>query len=319
MVIYLYRLIIALILLLLSSCIDDPVSSTISDNFISSITKTEDFLYLTTSDGRIIQSEDGRNWTTLPISNSLVLLSIDANSSGKIVAVGNNGVVFTSSDNGNSWNKRASGVFSFLSDVVIYNDSTYYAGGNSGNFIKTTDYGETWETITTPFSTQISSLVIQNENIYIGLRKKSMDSLLLYKYDITLDTVVKVEVELNYLVSTMSAIEDEIYIADYSGVSRLSESNGLGTLETIYNNSDEAFIIQKILKENSGLVLTGFQGFNLGQVVTGVPSNIKIKKFEESVYFNTGIIFDNKLIVGGGDEFEIAIRENNNWEIIKLK
>lgn len=319
MVIYLYRLIIALILLLLSSCIDDPISSTISDNFISSITKTNDFLYITTSDGRIIKSEDGRDWTTLPINNSLVLLDIEANSNGMIVAVGNNGLIFTSSDNGNSWNKRSSGVFSFLSDVVIYNDSTYFAGGNSGNFIKTTDYGDTWETITTPFNTQISSLAINGENIYIGLRKKSIDSLLLYKYDIALETIVKIGVELNHLVSTVSVIEEEVYIADYSGVSRLSENNGLVTLETIYSNSEIAFIIQKILKDGDDLALVGFQGFNLGQVVTGVPNNIEIKKFEESIYFNTGIIFDNKLIVGGGDELEIAIRENNNWEIIKLK
>lgn len=318
MVIYLYRIIIALILLLLSSCIDDPIGSTISDDFISSITMSEGALFISTSDGRILTSTDGSSWEALSISNSLILLDIQAKS-GNIVAVGDNGVLFTSPNNGESWNKRASGVFSFLSDVVVFNDSTYFVGGNSGNFIKTTDYGETWETITTPFSTQISALALKNETIYIGLRKKSQDSLFIYKYDIAIDTVVKVEVELNSLISTISNIDDEIYIADYNGVNRLTESNGIGTLESIYSNSEEAFIIQKILKDTDGLVLIGYEGFNIGKVISGVPNNTKIKNFEESIYFNTGIIFNNKLIVGGGDENEIAIRENNNWEIIKLK
>jgi len=319
MVIYLYRLIFALILLLLSSCIDDPISSIISDNFISSITKSDNALFITTSDGRILTSVDGKNWDAIPINNSLLLLEIESNENGYIAAVGNSGVVFTSSNNGTSWNKRSSGVFSFLSDVVIYNDSTYFAGGNSGNLIKTTDFGETWEAIITPFSTQITSLTIKDNDLFIGLREKSIDSLFLYKYEINNELMLGIDIEINSFVSSITTINNELYFADYDGFHQLIDNSGAYSKNTIYSNSNEVFIIQEILRDDSGFVLAGYEGFNLGKVLTEVPNNNKVKIFNESIYFNTGILFDNKLIVCGGDEYEIAIRESNNWEIIKLK
>lgn len=319
MVIYLYRLLVALILLLLSSCIDDPISSTISDNYIASITKSDEFLFLTRSDGRVMKSVDGREWTSLPLNNNLILLDIESTNSGYVIAVGDNGVIQTSTDNGSSWNRRSSGIFTFLKDVVIYNDSTYFAGGNSGTLIKTSNYGETWEKILVPFTSQITSLALKNNELFIGLRKKSQDSLLLYKYNIDVDTVTAVDLNFDSFITAMSNVEGEIYIADYSTLNRLSDNGESYTSETVYSNSESIFIAQKIFSDADGIAIAGYEGFNLGKVITGIPNNPSVKNFTESIYFNTGIMFENKLIVAGGDEFEIAIRENNNWDIIKLK
>ena len=317
MVIYLYRIIVLLTLALLTSCIEDPIKTSIDDNYISSIAKSDAYLFATASNGQIFRSSDGEDWNSLVLNNSILLLDIEATPDGRVIACGENGVIFVSTNNGENWSKKATGVSSFLKDVVIYNDSTYYAGGRSGTLIRSTDFGVTWVTIPTPFSTQISKLSLINNKIYIGLRTNTEGSSLLYEYSIDADTITSIDIVISSFISDIAEINGEIYFTDYSGCYKLIENAGYSK-ELVYNTNN-GFIAQKILGYSNELVLVGYSGFNLGKVVTGIPSNPQIKEFEESIYFNSGIIFSNKLIACGGDEFELAVLQNSNWNIIKLK
>ncbi|MER3328914.1 MAG: hypothetical protein RIF34_04990, partial [Candidatus Kapaibacterium sp.] len=218
---------------------------------------------------------------------------------------------------GENWIKKATGVTSFLKDVLIYDDSTYFAGGRSGTFIKSIDSGETWTTVPTPFSTQISKLSLIKNKIYIGLRNNTEGSPFLFKYNIEADTLTSIDIEINSFITDIAEINGEIYFTDYSGCYKLLE-NGDYTKELVYSTSN-GFITQKILDYGGGIALIGYKGFNLGKVITGIPNSPQIKEFNESIYFNSGIIYSNKLIACGGDEFEIAVFQNSNWNIIKLK
>ncbi|MFA7326769.1 MAG: hypothetical protein WC121_08910 [Candidatus Kapaibacterium sp.] len=317
MVIYLYRIIVLLILALLTSCIEDPVKTSIDDNYISSIAKSDSYLFASASNGQIFRSSDGEDWNPLVLNNSILLLDIESTPNGRIIASGENGVIFISTNNGENWSKKATGVSSFLKDILIYDDSTYYAGGRSGTLIKTTDFGETWVTIPTPFSTQISKLSLINNEIYIGLRTNTDNSPLFYKYEINTDTIISIDIEVSSFITDIAEIDGEIYFTDYSGCYKLLENAGYSK-ELVYSTNN-GFIAQKILNYANEIALVGYSGFNLGKVITGIPGNPQTKEFEESIYFNSGIVFSNKLIVCGGDEFELAVLQNSNWKIIKLK
>ncbi|PKL78101.1 MAG: hypothetical protein CVV25_12730 [Ignavibacteriae bacterium HGW-Ignavibacteriae-4] len=317
MVIYLYRILVFIILALLTSCIEDPVKTSIDDNYISSIAKSDSYLFASASNGQIFRSSDGEGWYSLVINNSILLLDIESTPNGRIIASGENGVILISTNNGENWSKKATGVSSFLKDVLIYNDSTYYAGGRSGTLIKTTDFGETWELISTPFSTQISKLSLINNEIYIGLRTSIKNSPLLYKYEINTDTIISIDIEFSSFITDITEINGEVYLTDYSGCYKLIENAGYS--KELVHSTNNGFIAQKILSYNNEIALVGYSGFNLGKIITGIPSNPQVKEFEESIYFNSGIVFSNKLIAGGGDEFELAVLQNSNWKIIKLK
>lgn len=317
MVIYLYRIVVLLILALLTSCIEDPVKTSIDDNYISSIAQSDAYLFASASNGQIFRSSDGEDWNPLAFSNSILLLDIEATPSGTIIASGESGGIFISTNNGENWSRKATGVSSFLKDVVIYDDSTYFAGGRSGTLIKSINSGETWTTIPTPFSSQISKLSLINNKIYIGLRSNTEGFPLLYDYSIDADTVTSIDIEISSFINDIAEINGEIYFTDYSGCYKLIENNGYSK-ELVYS-TNSGFIAQKILNYSNELALVGYSGFNLGRIITGIPSNSQIKEFEESIYFNSGIIFSNKLIACGGDEFEIALLQNSNWNIIKLK
>jgi photosystem II stability/assembly factor-like uncharacterized protein len=59
-------------------------------------------------------------------------------------AVGDSGKVYKSSDNGNTWEQKQSGITSKLNSVCVITSSIAIAVGNNGIIIKTTDAGNSW-------------------------------------------------------------------------------------------------------------------------------------------------------------------------------
>jgi hypothetical protein len=298
--------------------LDDPVKSSIEDYYLSSLTKNNNYLFAAASDGRVFRSSDGLSWAGLPIDNSVVLLDVQASTEGEVYACGERGVVFASSDNGESWSKKSTGVSAYLKKLIIYQDSIIFAGGSQGTLIKSTDRGESWLQLETPFSTSIADLALKDNQIYIGLRS-NVSPTLIYKYDIAKDTVYSVDVEANSLISDISVIDEKLYFSDYNGTYELVESGQNAIKQDIHINSDNNFINQETLKYDGKTTLIGYYGFNLGEVIFDPQGSISIKDFEESIYFNSGIVFGNKLVLCGGDEMEIAVYQDSKWSIIKLK
>ena len=68
------------------------------------------------------------------------------------IAVGGNGLIATTNDGGETWQRRVSGTFNDIISVKYFNDEFLYAAGSWGTFLKSLDGGETWEMVNTGFS-----------------------------------------------------------------------------------------------------------------------------------------------------------------------
>ncbi|MBN2830461.1 MAG: lamin tail domain-containing protein [Candidatus Cloacimonetes bacterium] len=110
---------------------------------------SEDGVILITSDG-------GVNWTPAPQVNALVagedFEGIVYHSDGKIWAVGRNGNIVYSTDNGQNWVLQTSGVTDWLYGISMNNSGTGFVALNNGSpdqakVLKTTDFGANWQVV----------------------------------------------------------------------------------------------------------------------------------------------------------------------------
>ena len=83
---------------------------------------------------------------TTPPSTTTKYYDLDAITFGNntFVAVGESGVVRTSSDNGATWDKVTPGKNIQLNEIA-YGNSTFVAVGKSGTHLYSTDNGATWD------------------------------------------------------------------------------------------------------------------------------------------------------------------------------
>lgn len=92
-------------------------------------------------------SDDGTHWTpvsALPANSTIY--SIRGTSTGLICAVGSNGLILLSSNNGTSWTTISSGTTATLLGIDVLTDSSLLAAGEKGTILSSTDGGQTWKT-----------------------------------------------------------------------------------------------------------------------------------------------------------------------------
>ncbi len=65
-------------------------------------------------------------------------------------AVGDNGIIFKTTDGGNTWKQIESPVKKYLMAIQFVNSTTGYIVGDSGTVLKTTDGGVTWQALNFP-------------------------------------------------------------------------------------------------------------------------------------------------------------------------
>ena len=76
------------------------------------------------------------------------VLLVDIAQSGKrLIAVGENGVIFISDDGASSWQEVKSPVDQLLTSVSFSNDKTVWATGHGGVILKSEDKGNTWRIV----------------------------------------------------------------------------------------------------------------------------------------------------------------------------
>jgi photosystem II stability/assembly factor-like uncharacterized protein len=73
------------------------------------------------------------------------------------VAVGENGKILRSSDNGSSWDNSTSGITTDLNGVTFGN-YTFVAVGQSGKILRSTDNGSSWDNSTSPITTDLNGV-----------------------------------------------------------------------------------------------------------------------------------------------------------------
>jgi len=92
----------------------------------------------------IYRSSDYTTWTPLTVPNSnLTMRAITKAGNGNFVAVGDDGLVFTSS-NGTNWTSRTSGTGSDLLAVAATSNNTFITVGQNGIALRSTNNGVSW-------------------------------------------------------------------------------------------------------------------------------------------------------------------------------
>ena len=110
-----------------------------------------------TSNGVILTSSDGINWTSQVSGVSTSLNDIIyCNKLNLFIIVGNSGVILTSSD-GINWTSQVSGVSTSLNGVCTNEESTVIIVGDSGVMLKSGD-GSSWSSITSGTNTKLNKI-----------------------------------------------------------------------------------------------------------------------------------------------------------------
>lgn len=145
---------------------------------LRSITVSANGEFVAVGESGVLTSADGESWSER--TNSYAgLLSVAADTSNHVVAVGNNGVVISSSDNGVTWTSAVVPNNSYNS-VVVTRNGEFFAVGQNGVILRSNDSGVTWTVVNTIGST-LRSIAINNRGEFIALNAnnaivKSMDN-----------------------------------------------------------------------------------------------------------------------------------------------
>jgi photosystem II stability/assembly factor-like uncharacterized protein len=85
-------------------------------------------------------------WDDVSFNATVQLTAIGSQNGVDVIAVGDRGAIYTSSDMGNSWTLQSSSTTAFLYDVVVSPTSALHAmaSGDRATILSTTDGGSTW-------------------------------------------------------------------------------------------------------------------------------------------------------------------------------
>jgi len=78
--------------------------------------------------------------------------------SGFFMAVGSDGKILRSTDNGSSWDIATSCQFSTDLYGITFGNNTFVAVGTSGNIVRSTDNGSSFDNVTSPITTAIKGV-----------------------------------------------------------------------------------------------------------------------------------------------------------------
>ena len=118
-------------------------------------------------DGIIVRSEDNGSTFDNVTSSTTNDLYGVVFGNNTFVAVGDNGTIVKSTDNGSSFSSVTSPTINYLSGVVFEND-TFVAVGNSGNIVRSTDNGTTWDNVTSPITSGLRGIATLSKNCTVG-------------------------------------------------------------------------------------------------------------------------------------------------------
>ena len=143
----------------------DSQSGDITTANLFSVFYASSSLALSVGTGGVIIKFDGTSWATKSsgVSSHLLHVFISSNYS---LAVGYNGVILKSTDNGETWVKKKSGVTNDLWACFISGDEAW-AVGTSGIILHSTDSGETWNVQPSGVSTTLNGIFMFSTNFGI--------------------------------------------------------------------------------------------------------------------------------------------------------
>ena len=112
----------------------------------------------------IFTSTDGYTWTQIPFGSSTFAFNAITSNGQTIVAVGNNGIIYTSF-NATTWFAQSSGTVRNLNSIIWNNDSgLFVVVGDNGTILTAGSDGGTWTPRTSGVSYSLQSIVWNNAN-----------------------------------------------------------------------------------------------------------------------------------------------------------
>ena len=139
-------------------------------------------MFICGAQGSLYNSYDfGLSWNKINLNITDDIYDISAVSSKSfpgnnfIIAVGQNGLILTSCDNGVSWNISSKVINTTLNSVTCANYNLVFAAGNNGSILRSGDMGKNWEIlnsgvkedlyrIKSPENNNIMNIVCSGEN-----------------------------------------------------------------------------------------------------------------------------------------------------------
>jgi len=141
------------------------ISDSIVDSDLRSIIYHDNKYFSIGSNGYVIQSDDGIEWSSNQL-DSHYFRAIEANDNSLMI-VGDDGVIYYSSDNGLNWEEKSSGTNENLLSVKYNNGSSWIAVGSNGTVLRTDDNGNTWNSILVSSSSLLTDLYIKDDILFI--------------------------------------------------------------------------------------------------------------------------------------------------------
>jgi photosystem II stability/assembly factor-like uncharacterized protein len=124
------------------------------------------------SDATILRSTDGMIWSHADTPGQQDLAHVATNADGGVlIAVGAQGTLLRSVDEGRRWQAVSSGEEADLKSVVFHSPSgAWVAAGARGRILRSTDAGKTWKTLPTGIETDFQTLFVdpQTRQILLG-------------------------------------------------------------------------------------------------------------------------------------------------------
>ncbi|MBM2814244.1 MAG: two component regulator propeller domain protein, partial [Ignavibacteria bacterium] len=135
---------------------------------ISSIIKTDEYIYLGTDFGFIHSSDNGNNWTSSKnqgLINRAIKILVKNNND---FIAGTYSGIFLSTDNGDNWLSKNIGLGSVRINTIVINVKKMFVGTASGVHLST-DYGQSWTEKNTGLTDlTVLSLAIKDNYIFAG-------------------------------------------------------------------------------------------------------------------------------------------------------
>jgi|GEM_PF-3243737 len=317
-------LFISLTLLLLSSCLDDPIRSDNKEKSIYSAKLINGKVWVCGNEGLTAQSQDGINFIKSP-SNTNTYLDI-AGFGTNLWRCGGNGRIEYSSNNGSSWETQNTGTIKYIKSIQFLDDNIGYAVGQKGLLISTTDGGKTWLNKSFSETYDLNKIKFLNNNFGIisaWNRNGAVATIYVTKNaGLTFDTIYPGAN--NYFSDIFIASEKEFYLAAAKEIYRTKDSGqsfGVITDLPVVNSDelDSPSTIESIQVIGNDMYFAGYFGHNLGRIYKLDMTNNSttlLYNGDKLISCSALIVQNQNLISYGGYGYKVLYKNINDAQAV---
>lgn len=289
-------LIITISTFFLTSCLGDPKEEKVTLP-----------LWVTAGFGKSLISYDTDDWNaSSTIQSGITFRSITGGKTfGEFIVVGNNGLIYKSSDNGSTWESKTSGTSNRLWEISLFGD-LYIAVGISGTILTSND-GDSWVTRTASgVSEHLRGVAFGNSKYVIGgfggTVVTSSDGISWNKQsDPTADDIF----DLRFLNGTFFGVgELGLIITSSDGISWDNKTSGVSTK------------LKEIAYGNGKYVIVG----DNNTILTSTDTNSWTRTDDgTTAEYLWGIVFGNEKFVVIGSQNIISSSDGISWNHVAVK